>query len=241
MEKSSVRRANVGEATADVSVKTIGLVHAVLPALAPMRDVLARKLPEARIINLLDEGLLTEAERLGGLVPETIARITAVVELLVNAHADVILLTCTAYSPVVPELARRFAPIPILAVDQTMVESAITFGSRIGVLATVPAGLEQQQVLLREAAARANAAIEIVPSLHPEAMEALRRGDRDEHDRILLAALPALMDRSDVVLLAQVSMSPLASKLPANLSKPVLSSPDLAADRLRDILRSTPV
>ena len=217
-------------------MKTIGLVHAVLPALAPMRDVLARKLPEARIINLLDEGLLTEAERLGGLVPETIARITAVIELLVKAQADVILLTCTAYSPAVPELARRFAPIPILAVDQTMVEHAITLGSRIGVLATVPAGLEQQQVLLREAASRAKATIEIIPSLHPEAMEALRRGDRDEHDGILLGALPALIDRSDVVLLAQVSMSPLAAKLPANLSKPVLSSPDLAADRLRDIL-----
>ncbi|HXP93476.1 MAG TPA: hypothetical protein VN905_08380, partial [Candidatus Binatia bacterium] len=58
--------------------KTVGLVHAVLPALAPMRDVLARTLPEVRVINFLDEGLLSEAERLGGLVPVTIERLAAV-------------------------------------------------------------------------------------------------------------------------------------------------------------------
>ncbi len=216
--------------------KTVGLVHAVLPALVPMRDVLARTLPEVRIINLLDEGLLSEAERLGGLVPATIDRLATAIDLLVKAQADAILLTCTAYSPAVPEMRRRFASVPILAVDQTMVEHAVTLGSKIGVLATVQAGLEQQQVLLRDAAASAGKTIEIVPSLHPEAMDALRRGDRDEHDRLLLAALPALVDRADVVLLAQVSMSPLAGKIGAGFSKPILSSPELAAARLRETL-----
>jgi Asp/Glu/hydantoin racemase len=222
-------------------MKTVGLVHAVLPAIAPMREMLARKLPEVRVLNLLDEGLLSEAERLGGLVGETIDRMSAVIELLVKAGADAVLFTCTAYSPAVPELERRFPGLPIMAVDQTMVDRAIELGSTIGVLATVPAGLEQQQVLLRQAAGRAGKRIEIVAGLHPAAMDALRRGDRDEHDRILLAALPELMQRVDVVLLAQVSMSPLAEKLPRDLSKPVLSSPDLAADRLRDILRVTTV
>ena len=211
-------------------------MHAVLPALAPMRDALARKLPEVRIINLLDEGLLTEAERLGGLVPETIDRLASAIELLVRARADAVLMTCTAYSPATGEMRRRFPSIPILAVDQTMVDHAVSHGSKIGVLATVPAGLEQQQVLLREAASAARREIEIIPSLHPDAMDALRRGDRDEHDRILLSALPGLADRSDVVLIAQVSMSPLAARIPKEISKPVLSSPDLAAERLRETL-----
>jgi Asp/Glu/hydantoin racemase len=217
-------------------MKTIGLVHAVQPAMAPMQNVLSRRLPDVRVLNVLDEGLLSEAERLGGLVPETLDRMTTVIGLLQRAGADTVLLTCTAYSPAVPEMQRRFPGLPIMAVDQMMVEKAIVLGPRIGVLATVEAGLEQQRVLLTEAADRAKEAIEIVPSLHPEAMDALRRGDRDAHDRILLAALPALMDRVDVVLLAQVSMSPLAAKLPSNLPKPVLSSPELAADRLGEIL-----
>lgn len=215
--------------------KTVGLVHAVLPALAPMRDVLARRLPEVRVLNLLDEGLLSEAERLGGLVPATLDRMAAVIDLLVKAQADAILLTCTAYSPAVAEMERRFPGMPIMAVDEMMVREAVASASRIGVLATVSAGLDQQQLLLRAAAEEARKTIEIVPSLHPEAMEALRKGDREEHDRVLLAALPGLMERTDVVLLAQVSMSPLATKLPA-LPKRVLSSPELAAEHLRKLL-----
>ena len=217
-------------------MKTVGLVHAVQPAMAPMQSVLARRMPDVRLLNVLDEGLLSEAERLGGLVPETLDRMTTVIGLLQRAGADAVLLTCTAYSPAVPEMQRRFPGLPIMAVDQTMVEKAIATGRRIGVLATVEAGLEQQRVLLTDAAARANVSIEIVPSLHPEAMDALRRGDRDAHDRILLEALPELIERVDVVLLAQVSMSPLAAKLPNDLGKPVFSSPDLAADRLSESL-----
>ncbi|HXP92302.1 MAG TPA: aspartate/glutamate racemase family protein, partial [Candidatus Binatia bacterium] len=167
--------------------------------------------------------------------------LAAVIDLLVKAQADAVLLTCTAYSPAVPEMRRRFAPVPILAVDQTMVEHAVTLGARIGVLATVQTGLEQQQVLLRDAAAAAGKTIEIVSSLHPEAMEALRRNDREEHDRILLAALPALVESVDVVLLAQVSMSPLIGKLEGRFTKPVLSSPELAAARLRETLSATAI
>ncbi|MBV8434020.1 MAG: hypothetical protein JO029_07075 [Candidatus Eremiobacteraeota bacterium] len=220
--------------------RTVGLVHAVLPALGPMRDTLARRMPDVRVINLLDEGLLTEAERLGGLVPETIDRMASVIELLREAKVDAVLLTCTAYSPAVPEMQRRFPGLPIVAVDQMMVDKAVATGRKIGVLATVKAGLDQQIDMLNAAAQRAGVTIEIVPSFHPEAMDALRRGDRDAHDRILLDALPALLERVDVALLAQVSMSPLAAKLPPNLPKPVLSSPELAADRLSEILSAVP-
>ena len=211
-----------------------------MPALGPMRDTLARRMPDVRVINLLDEGLLSEAERLGGLVPETVDRMASVIELLREAHVDAVLLTCTAYSPAVPEMQRRFPGLPIVAVDQMMVEEAVAIGRKIGVLATVKAGLDQQVEMLDAAAQRAGVAIEIIPSFHPEAMDALRRGDRDAHDRILLDALPELLERVDVALLAQVSMSPLAAKLPANLSKPVLSSPDLAAERLSEILSAAP-
>jgi Asp/Glu/hydantoin racemase len=219
-----------------MATKTVGLVHAVFPAIAPMRDVLSRKLPSVRVLNLLDEGLLSEAERVGGPVGDAFERMATVIGLHAKAGADAVLLTCTAYSSAVPELQKRFPNLPIMAVDQTMVERAVATASRIGVLATGASGISQQTLLLQNAAKAANKTIEIVPSLHTDAMQALQRGDRDEHDRIVLAALPALMDQVDIVLLAQVSMSPLIAKLPAGLPKPVLSSPDLAAERLGTIL-----
>src|SRR5579875_3153472 len=130
-------------------MKTVGLVHAVQPAMAPMQNVLSRRLPDVRVLNVLDEGLLSEAERLGGLVPETLDRMSTVIGLLRRAGADAVLLTCTAYSPAVPEMQRRFPGLPIMAVDQMMVEKAIALGGRVGVLATVEAGLEQRHARRR--------------------------------------------------------------------------------------------
>ena len=216
--------------------KTVGLVHAIIPAIAPMRDVLARKLPQVRALNLLDEGLLSEAERLGGPVGDAFERMITVIDLHRKAGVDAVLLTCTAYSSVVPELAKRFPSLPIMAVDQAMVDRAITLGRKIGVLATGKSGIDQQSMLLRAAAAKAGKEIEIIPSLHTEALAALQRGDRETHDRIVLEALPGILEKADVVLLAQVSMSPLAAKLPPNLPKPVLNSPELAAERLGEVL-----
>jgi Asp/Glu/hydantoin racemase len=218
---------------------TVALVHAVIPAMAPMRETLARELPELRVLNLLDEGLLSEVERRGGLTPECVDRLTRVVGLGVEAGARAVLLTCTAYSPVVGEVQSRFPGVPVLAVDQVMVDQAVARASRIGVLATVPAGLEQQCTMLRRVAERLGKRIELVPSVHPEAMAALNRGDGETHDRILLEALPDLARQVELVLLAQASMARLAPKLPADLGVPVLTSPGLAVERLRETLAAS--
>jgi Asp/Glu/hydantoin racemase len=215
---------------------TVALVHAVIPAMPPMRETLARELPDVRVLNLLDEGLLSEVERRGGLTPECVDRLATQVGLAVEAGASAVLLTCTAYSPVVQQVQARFPQTPVLAVDQVMVDQAVAQATRIGVLATVPAGLEQQRELLMRAAEQAGKQIEIVPSLHPEAMAALQRGDGETHDQLLLAALPDLARQVDLVLLAQASMARLASRLPSDLPVPVLTSPDLAVERLREVL-----
>ena len=214
---------------------TVALIHAVLPALPPMREAFDRELPGARLLNLLDDGLLTELERHGGLAPACVDRLATLVGLGIAAGAGAVLLTCTAYSPVAGEVQARFPDVPVLAIDQVLVEEAVARASRIGVLATAPVGLTQQ-TMLRRAAERRGKAIAIVPSLHPEAMAALQRGDGDAHDRILLATLPALAAQVELVLLAQASMARLAPKFPPDLPAPVLTSPTLAAQRVRALL-----
>src|SRR4051794_39206273 len=214
---------------------TVGLIHAVIPAMAPMREALAAEMPEARVLNLLDEGLLTEVERRGGLTAECVDRLVAQIGMVVDAGAEAVLLTCTAYSTVVPEVQARVAVVPVLAVDQVMVETAVARASRIGVLATVAAGLEQQCAMLERAAERAGKHIEVISSLHPEAMAALQRGDTATHDRILVEAVPALAEQVDLVLLAQASMARVAPLL-EDVRVPVLTSPRLAVQRLREVL-----
>jgi Asp/Glu/hydantoin racemase len=218
--------------------QTVALIHAVQPAMPPMRETLARELPDVKVLNLLDEGLLSEVERYGGLSPECVDRLSTQVGLAISAGADAVLLTCTVYSPAVEQVQERFPRVPILPVDQVMIDRAIELARVIGVLATVAAGLEQQQALLGRAAERAGKDIQIVPSLHPEAFAALQRGDGAEHDRVLLDALRDLAGRSELVLLAQASMARLVPRLPTDLRVPVLASPTLVVERLREILSS---
>jgi hypothetical protein len=220
------------------SAPTIALIHAVIPAMPPMREMLAAELPEVRVLNVLDEGLLSEVERRGGLAPECVERLATQIGLAVEAGASAVLLTCTAYSTVVPDVQARFPGVPVLAVDQVMVDRAVEMASRIGVLATVAAGLAQQTEMLQRAAALRGKSIEVVGSVHPQAMAALVRGDGDSHDRILLEALPALAARVDLILLAQASMARLVPLLPA-LPVPVLTSPRLAVEHLREMLEGS--
>ena len=215
---------------------TIALIHAVVPAMEPMQAALAQTLPHARVLNLLDEGLLNEVERRGGLTPECVDRLSTLVGLAQEAGAAAVLLTCNAYTPVVGDVQTRFPELPVLPVDEVMVERAVRSATRIGVLATVEAGLKQQRESLEGAARRAGKQIVLTASLHPEAMDALRRGDADTHDRILLEALPQLAAQVEVVLLAQASMARLMDKLPPNLPAPVLASPQLAVQALKERL-----
>jgi Asp/Glu/hydantoin racemase len=213
---------------------TVGLIHAVLPAIAPLQAAFAADLPHVRLLNLLDEALLKEAERLGGISPTLVRRMTGLVAMHESAGAEAVLFTCNAYSPYVDQVRGQSA-IPVLPIDDAMLETALAIGRRLGVLATVAAGLEQQRQGIERAAARGRK-VEVEAVLRTDAFDALNAGDAEKHDCILLDELERLAPKVDVVLLAQASMAGLADKVPRETPVPVLSSPRLAVKRVKELL-----
>ena len=215
---------------------TVGLIHAVIPAMAPLRQAFGQELPDVRVLNLLDEALLKDAERLGRITPGLVRRMTGLVALHEASGAEAVLFTCNAYSPYVDQV-RAQSNVPVLPIDEAMIEQALARGRRIGVLATVPAGLEQQRQSLERAAAGAGKEIELEAVLRPDAFAALNGGDAATHDRILLEELARLAPKVDVVILAQASMAGLAEQVPPGTPVPVLSSPQLAVQQVKEILK----
>ena len=64
-------------------------------------------------------------------------------------------------------------------------------------------------------------------------------GDGATHDALVSAALLNLMSEVDVVVLAQASMARVLETMdPATLRVPVLSSPELAVQRVAEILKA---
>jgi glutamate racemase len=218
-----------GPASGTVSSgKTISVIHATPAAMLPVARALGR-LDGARVLDLLDEALLTEVGRYGGVTAECERRMAALLELARSAGSHAVLVTCNIYTSAITRIAADFAPMPVLAVDLPMIDEALRLGRRIGVLATVANGLEQQSGQLHSRAAERGTEIELVPILREDAFAALVSGDGAAHDRILLGELPALAARVDVVVLAQASIARLRDVLPPGLPVPVLSSPERAA------------
>jgi aspartate/glutamate racemase len=215
--------------------KTVGLVHAVIPAIEPLRAAFGQHAPDVKLINILDEGLVTEIDRRGSLTAGLVRRLTSLVTLAEEAGADLVLLSCTAYSPVADDVQKQ-SDIPVLKIDELMVREALGRAQRIGLVATVPAGLNMQRQLIDQIAREMGREIELDAVLKPEAFQALSAGRRDEHDAIVLAEVERLAKSNELVMLAQASMGHLANKVPDGVKVPVLSSPTLAVSKVKEML-----
>jgi aspartate/glutamate racemase len=213
----------------------VGLVHAVIPAIEPLKAAFRQLAPDIALINILDEGLVTEIDRRGSLTPGLVRRLSTLITLAEEAGAELVLLSCTAYSPVADD-AQKLSDIPVLKIDELMVRDALTRGRKIGLVATVPAGLNMQRQLISQIAAEMGRDVELDAILKPEAFHALANGRQDEHDAIVLAEVERLAQSNDLVMLAQASMGHLANKVPASIKVPVLSSPTLAVNKVKEML-----
>ena len=73
---------------------TVALVHATPAAMAPARSAFADRFPQARLWNLLDDRLISEAEATGGLTPALRHRMQTLIRHAVDGGADAVLLSC---------------------------------------------------------------------------------------------------------------------------------------------------
>lgn len=217
--------------------KKLAFVHTV-PSLVELFTRLAAELlpADVEIIHIADEVLLKVVMAQGGLSPEIYRRVADHAQAAESAGATVVQLTCSSISPCA-EPARAMVGIPILKIDDPMVDKALGIGTRIGVAATAATTLKPTADLVRQRAEAMGKRAEVEPVLCQGAFAALVSGHPEEHDRIVLAALAGLRAKTDVVLLAQASMARVVEAMPAEpQATPVLTSPRLAVERARQVL-----
>jgi Asp/Glu/hydantoin racemase len=214
--------------------------HVLIPVFAALAKEL---LPEFEIFHMTDESLIRNTIAAQRLIPATTRRLAAMIGSAHEGGASAVMVTCSSIGPAV-QVARSLYDFPIFRIDEAMMDVAVSTGRRIGVAATLRTTLEPTLALLRETAARAAKDVEIVPALFEGAFDAVLAGDTERHDAIVAKGLAGLRERSDVVVLAQASMSRVAAQLHLNGGSPILSSPELAVRRMRDVLSAefaTPV
>jgi Asp/Glu/hydantoin racemase len=217
------------------------LIHTVegnVKVFGDLVDEIALGLPAEHVV---DESLLGDTITAGALTDEVRQRFRERVEVARRDGADVIMLTCSSVGPSADGLGDELG-VTVLRVDEAMSERAVELGPRVGVAATLPTTLAPTADLIYRAASRLDRSVEVTTSLAEGAFQALRSGDGARHDTLVVNALRELAASVDVIVLAQASMARAvggAESLEAgDRTVPILTSPRLGVERLRDVVAS---
>jgi Asp/Glu/hydantoin racemase len=201
-------------------------------------DLLPR---DVEIWHVTDEILLNVALAQGGLSPFLHDRIVSHAVAAEQAGATAVQLTCSSVSPCADSAQVRVR-IPVLKVDEPMIDRALQLGARIGVVATIPTTLNPTRDLIHVRADAQGKSVQVEARLAEGAFQALCIGDLARHDALVRQVLQNLSRRNDVILLAQASMARVVDTLrDSALVCPVLTSPRLALERAARVLAEAEV
>ncbi len=216
-----------------------------------------RLLPGVRLVNAGNEAVqlnFMAAHRRGEPVPpqaniDLFAR--TAVDLLRLHPVDAILITCStmnrAHAAVRAAVRAAAGPrdVPVVQIDEPMMEKAVRTGARILVVATHGPTVENTRSLLLETAERAGKTVSVGGATVERAFDLLGEGDVRGHNEEIAGVIRRETTGSsfDVVVLAQLSMSTLIFSYPdrrAAFGLPVLTSGEEGFLRVGDILRALP-
>lgn len=201
--------------TAEAHIATFSALMAELGADIPVR-------------HRVDETLLSDAVRAGGVTPALADRLACVIAGTAAGGAALVVCTCSTLGGPA-EQAGVGLGIPVLRIDRGLAERAVAAGRRCLVAACLETTLGPTTALLREVAAMRGVAIELRCALFDDAWAKFLSGDRDGYHRMIAAGLVSMRGDAEVVVLAQASMAGAADHCPG-FGIPILSSPRIGTE-----------
>ena len=218
-------------------MKTVVAIHTAMPMVEPTKELFARHMPDVRLINIVDDSLIQDVIGAGE-VPATVKkRLIQYYHSAIDAGADVIFNTCSSVGDVALE-AKKNIGIPLVKIDDAMARLAVLESTRIGVLATLATTLEPTARLLQHFARLSNRQVQISKGLAEGAFQAVIKGDREKHDRLILKAAGELSGQVELFVLAQGSMARMEKEISELTGKKVLSSPESGVIDVKATLES---
>lgn len=213
----------------------IALIHATPAAVEPAAAAMRERFESAELWNLLDDGLLPDADRAGGLTPALRARMNGLIAIAVDGGADGVLLTCSLYGPVAQAAS---ADVPLLAPDEAAFDAVADGGYEAVVLiASFASAMEDSVARLGGFLLSRGVATRVDGVCADAAFAPARSGDGNALVEALARALDGRLSGVDAIVLGQYSLAPAAERLAALTSLPVISGPQAAANRLAERMK----
>ncbi|MFD3486564.1 hypothetical protein [Streptomyces sp. NPDC058665] len=216
----------------------VAVIHATPATIRPVTDAYADSFPAADVWHLLDDRLVKDADRAGGLTPELAERMHTLIRYALGAGADAVQLACSMYGPVVDQVT---ADVPVLASDQAMFDEVVNLAPRhVVVLASLAPAAKDSEARLREALADNGRSGTVRAMVAPGAAAATSAGDIEALRGAMTEAARSLDKSVDVIAFAQYSLAPAAAAVAEAVGATVVTGPHLAASTLAELLGGTP-
>lgn len=215
--------------------KMIAIVQTSAVSSAELGALCAEIMPDVQVHQIIDDSLIREVNANGGPTSGVRRRLYSYYQAAQSLGVCAILNQCSSVGEVADAI-RPFLDIPVVKVDEAMARRAIKLGARIGVVATVESTTGPSVRLIERMAREAGK--EIAVDLHlvkGAMMELIQNKNVEKHNAMVLGDIEAAAERNDVVVLAQGSMTVLLPLL-AHIKTPVLTSPRLGVEYLKDIV-----
>ncbi len=220
-------------------MRTIALIHTVKSVAVTFDEMLKEALgQDIKVHNLWDDFLANHPNETGEFTVENRNRLFMDIKTQELTGADMIVTTCSTLTPIV-EMIRPFIKIPVIAIDDNMAKKSVTFGGRIMVMATADSTIGPTVQKIQREAELAGRNVSIDSLVAREAFQALKAMDMENHDRILRERA-ADVKEYDCVVLAQASMAHLEEEIAAVTGCPVLTSPKLCIEEIKESLAAVP-
>lgn len=212
------------------------------PAMAAMREVW----PEAAPRNLIDDSLAGDFAAIGSISAAIHERFLTLGRYAAASGDGTeptrgILFTCSAFRPAIERVKADLA-IPVVTPNEGAFDEALAAcrdrqgGGRVGLLLTFEGSVAPLTGEIHAMAdAIGQARPQIVPAVATGALEALQAGEGERHDALSAAAADALPP-VDVIVVGQFSMARAAPLVAARRPEPVLTTPHMAAAKLRRLV-----
>lgn len=208
-------------------------------------------LPGVKIINIGNEAVqlnFMEAHHKGEDCPPEInisLFISYAQDLFNLVKVDAILVSCSTMNRAFKNVRAALGKVnvPVIQIDEAMMEEAVMIGGKILVVATHGPTVLSTQNLLQETADRLGTSVDFIGATVEDAFHLLGEGKISEHNEVIASAIreAQLREKIEVVVLAQLSMSVFTFSYPypiAVFGVPVLTSGETGFKKAGEILKN---
>lgn len=212
----------------------VALISSTKAVFGPMEAAFAEIFPEAQIMHILDETLLEDFRREGGLSPNSRAKALQMALIAQKAGVDGILFTCSTLSPAVDDL-RPFISLPMVKIDEPVISYLVQNYRDIALLATAETVLKSVEGQVTRIGERFNRQISWHSFVKEDAWPLLSKNPEAFY-KTIGAYASDLAEKYEALLLTQVSIAPAREFASEKTKSKIFASPPFAVRALREII-----